>query len=58
MSGKGELAKGKREDGLRRIANRIGCPSTSWISDSFLSLALGEPSPYGKERTELAKSLI
>lgn len=44
MSGKGELAKENREDGLRRLANRLGCPSPSWISDAFSTLVLGEPS--------------
>lgn len=44
MSGKEELTKEQRADGLRRLANRIGCPSPSWISDAFLSLGLGEPS--------------
>ena len=44
MSFKGELTNEQRADGLRRLANRLGCPSPSWISDSFLSLALGEPS--------------
>ena len=36
--------KKRRADGIRRLANRLGCPSPSYISDAFLSLALGEPS--------------
>lgn len=36
--------KKRRADGIRRLANRLGCPSPSWISDAFLSLAIGEPS--------------
>lgn len=44
MSGKGGLTKEERADGLRRLANRLGCPSPSWISDAFFTLVLGEPS--------------
>lgn len=44
MSGGGVLTKEERADGLRRLANRIGCPSPSLISDAFLTLVLGEPS--------------
>ena len=36
--------KAERADGVRRLANRLGCPSPSYISDPFLSLALGYPS--------------
>lgn len=43
MSGNGELTKEQREDGLRRLANRLGCPSPSWISDAFFTFVLGEP---------------
>ena len=44
MSGKGELTKEQRDDGLRRLANRLGCPSPAWISDAFFSLVMDEPS--------------
>ena len=37
-------AKKRRAEGIRSLANLLGCPSPSYISDAFLSLALGEPS--------------
>ena len=34
----------RRAAGLVRLANRLGCPSPSYISDALLSLGLGMPS--------------
>lgn len=32
--------KKRRADGIHRLANLLGCPSPSYISDAFLSLCL------------------
>ena len=39
-----ELTANERKEGLRKLAERLGCPSPSWISDAFSTLVLGIPS--------------
>ena len=34
----------RRANGIRRLANRIGCVNPNMISDPLLSIALGTPS--------------
>ena len=39
-----DTEKLRRANGIRRLANRIGCVNPNMISDPLLSLALGTPS--------------